>query len=137
MTRIVSYQLLGCHGCGQKHILPNYGSINLTFGLPPIQAKSDDLMVCQRCSEQKPLNQFLTLETLSIPKQDQTPVWLKKICKVLDVGYKESELHPVRLYPYLSTVPFDPETYYDGIVKKYMDQENSYPTWFRELAQIK
>ncbi len=69
--------------------------------------------------------------------QDNTPKWFKPIRKVLDKKYKEPEPHPMQLYPDLASTAFDPETYYGGMVKKYMDDYDAYPVWFKELANLK
>lgn len=137
MTRVSSYRLLQCSSCGQKHILPNYGSINFTLGDPLPTPMPDDLRVCQRCSEKKPLNAFIQLKVIKKPKQDSTPKWLQSIRKLLDKKYKERELHPMQLYPNLESKPFDPNTYFPDIAREYMDTQNTYPEWYRELSKPK
>jgi hypothetical protein len=133
MTRISSFNLLQCTSCGQKHILPNYGSINLTLGDPPAIPKPNDLRVCQRCSAQKPLKAFILLGVIEKPRNDNTPKWFRSIRKMLEREYREPEAYPTQLYPNLESKPFDPKTYFPDIVKKYMDTENAYPEWFKEL----
>ena len=105
MTRISSYCLLQCTSCGQKHILPNYGSINLTFDPPPTTYKPDDLWVCQRCSERKPLKNFIPLGILNTPNTDSTPKWYKPIRRFFDKTYKNVHIiiqcyfwHPKKHY---------------------------------------
>lgn len=137
MTRVSSYRLLQCSSCGQKHILPNYGSINFTLGDPPPMPMPDDLLVCQRCSEKKPLNAFIQLTVIKKPKHDSTPKWLRSIRKLLDKNYKETGPHPMWLYPNLESKPFDPETYFPDIAKEYMDTKDTYPEWYRELSKSK
>jgi len=137
MTRISSYQLLQCSTCGQKHILPNYASINFALGYVPELPKAKDLMVCQRCSAQKPLNHFISLGSISKPDRDDTPNWFKPIRRRLDKNYKEPELHPMQLYPDLGSTPFDPETYYDDLIKEFKDKNNAYPKWFKELSSLR
>lgn len=137
MTSISSYQLLQCSSCGQKHILPNYGSINFTLGDPPSMPMPDDLRVCQRCSEKKPLKAFIRLTVIQKPKHDSTPKWFQSIRKLLDKKYKQQEPHPMQLYPNLESKPFDPKTYFPDIVNKYMDAQNAYPEWYKELSKFK
>jgi hypothetical protein len=137
MTRISSYCLLQCTSCGQKHILPNYGSINLTLGNPPAIPKPEDLRVCQRCSGQKPLKAFILLGLIQNPRQDNTPKWFRSTRKLLDKKYKEPDPHPMQLYPNLEPIPFDPKTYFPDIVKDYMDAQSAYPEWYRELSNLK
>ncbi|MBT8582965.1 hypothetical protein G6653_09310 [Polynucleobacter paneuropaeus] len=134
MTRVTSYKLLQCSSCGQRHILSNYGSINLSLGYVPFIPQSEDLMVCQRCSAQKPLKDFIPLRTIYKPKRDGTPKWFIPIRKFFDKSYKGPELHPARLYPDLDKTPFDPENYYPASIRKNMIQED-YPLWYFELAK--
>lgn len=137
MTRVSSFRLLQCSSCGQKHILPIYGSINFTLGDPPSMPMPDDLLVCQRCSEKKPLKAFIQLTVIQKPKHDSTPKWFQPIRKLLDKNYKETEPHPMHLYPNLESKPFDPETYFPDIAKEHMDTKGTYPEWYRELSKPK
>ena len=107
------------------------------MGSVPFIPKPEELMVCQRCSTQKPLNHFIQLRIIHKPEHDSTPKWFRPIRKFFDKNYKEPELHPIYLYPDLSKTPFDPETYYPSMLKKYFDEEDAYPKWFKELAQLK
>lgn len=136
MTRISSYQLLQCSSCGQKHILAKSRSINLTFDPPPEAIKPDDLWVCQRCSERKPLKNFIPLGILQSSISDNTPKWYKSIRRFFDKGYKEPEPHPTRLYPDLDKTSFDPNNYYPAWIRKNMIDED-YPEWYRELSKPK
>jgi hypothetical protein len=97
----------------------------------------DDLRVCQRCSEKKPLKAFIRLTVIQKPKHDSTPKWFQSIRKLLDKKYKQQEPHPMQLYPNLASKPFDPKTYFPDIVNKYMDAQNAYPEWYRELSKPK
>jgi hypothetical protein len=97
----------------------------------------DELRVCQRCSEKKPLNAFIQLKVIKKPKHDNAPKWLRSIRRLLDKNYKETEPHPMQLYPNLESKPFDPDTYFPDIVDKYMDVQNAYPKWYRELSEHK
>ena len=136
MTRVTSYKLLQCSSCGQRHILSNYGSINLSLGYIPFIPELEDLMVCQRCSAQRPLKDFILLRTIYKPKRDGTPKWFISIRKFFDKGYKGPESHPAMLYPSLSKTAFIPEDYYPAWLTKDMTEED-YPDWFRELSALK
>jgi hypothetical protein len=100
----------------------------------PYMPKAEDLMVCQRCSAQKPLKDFIPLRTLYPPKSDPTPKWFMPIRKFFDKSYKGPEPHPTRLYPDLDKTPFDPENYYPAWIRKNMIEED-YPEWYFELAK--
>jgi hypothetical protein len=133
VTRVTSYKLLQCSSCGQRHILSNYGSINYTLGYIPFIANDEDLMVCQRCSAQKPLKDFIFLRTLSRPKWDNTPKWFIPIRKFFNKSYKGPEPHPSRLYPDLCRTSFDPEEYFPAWIRKDMT-EKDYPLWYADLS---
>ncbi len=134
MTSVASYRLLQCSSCGQKHILPNYGTLNFTFSDPPKVPKPQDLRVCQRCSVQRPLKDFIPLRTIYKPRRDNTPKWFKPIRKLLDKNYQEPEPHPAQLYPDLEATPFDPDTWMPEWARKRMRPED-FPDWYAELAQ--
>lgn len=136
MTRVTSYKLLQCSSCGQRHILSNYGSINLSLGYVPFIPQSEDLMVCQRCSAQKPLKDFIPLRTIYKPKRDGTPKWFIPIRKFFDKSYKGPELHPARLYPRLETTPFNPDTWMPEWARKRMRPED-FPDWHKELMEFR
>jgi hypothetical protein len=102
----------------------------------PKTLKPEDLVVCQRCSAQKPLKDFILLRTLYPPKCDSTPKWFITIRKFFDKSYKGPEQHPARLYPDLDKVPFDPDNYYPAWIRKDMAEED-YPDWYRELSALK
>ena len=136
MTSVSSYQLLQCSSCGQRHILPNYGTLNFTFGAPPVPPKPEDLRVCQRCSAQKPLNHFMLLRIVYKPKTDNTPKWFRPIRKLIDNAYKELEPHPAQLYPNLEATPFDPDTWMPEWARKRMRPED-FPDWHKELMEFR
>jgi hypothetical protein len=134
MTRISSYRLVQCSSCGQKHILPNYGSINMEVGIPvDWSIRGTDVRCCQRCSAYKQLKDFITLTTLYKPEPKNNSYWLKTIRKLFNKDCKELNPHPMELYPNLESTPFDPETYFPELINKYMKENNSYPAWFLEL----
>jgi len=138
MTRISSYRIYQCSGCGQKHIAPASGSIN--FMVSGANARlfpsKDDLKVCQRCSSQKPLETFIPLGIINVPPVDTTPKWLVLIRKLLDKSYKQPDPHPCRLYPDLASTPFDPNEYYPEWIRKNM-VESDYPDWYKDLASLR
>jgi len=134
MTRISSFRLLQCSSCGQKHILPNYGSVNMAMGIPADWGiKEADIRCCQRCSSYKQLKDFILLTTLYKPKPNYAPNWLKSLRKLFNKDYKESNLHPTELYPNLESNPFDPKTYFPELIHKYMEENNAFPAWYSEL----
>ena len=134
MTSVSSYKLHQCFDCGQRHILPLYGTINFTFGTPGhLSIKEDDLMVCQKCSSQRPLKEFPRIGTVNRPPPDNSSKTLRRIKKFLGLPYTEPIPHPAKLYPSLEKEPFDPDTYYPDWVKKNLIEED-YPLWFKELS---
>ena len=136
MTRISSFRLLQCSSCGQKHILPNYGSVNMEMGIPADWGiKKTDIRCCQRCSSYKQLKDFILINTLYKPEQTYTPNWLKSLRKLLNKSYKESNLHPSELYPNLELTPFNPQSYFPELINKYFKENNSYPKWYEELKK--
>jgi hypothetical protein len=137
MTRVASYRLLQCTSCGQKHILPSYGSINLTLIDPLSLPMPDDLRVCQRCAEKKPIKAFIQLTVIQKPERDSTPKWFRPIRRLLDKKYKEAGPHPMQLYPNLESKPFDSKTYFPDAINKYMKAQNAYPEWYVELSKPK
>jgi len=134
MTRITSFRLLQCSSCGQKHILPNYGSVNIEMGIPADWGiRNTDIRCCQRCSSYKQLKDFIQLTILDKPESDYTPNWLKSIRKIFKKNYKESNPHPMELYPNLESNPFNPKTYFPELIHKYMEENNAFPAWYSEL----
>lgn len=135
MTRVSSYKLYQCLDCGQKHILPQYGSINFTIGSPGfLEIKDTDIKVCQKCGAQRPFKEFPRIGTVPIPPKDSGSKRLRAIKKYLRLPYIEPTPYPTRLYPYLESKPFDPNSYYPDLVKKNLLKED-YPIWFKELSK--
>ena len=135
MTSISSYQLYQCTDCGQKQVLPIYGTINFMHA-PPRMPKPKDIRVCQRCAKEAPLNGFLKLNVLPKPPTDNRPRWLKAIYKLVCKDYQEPEKHPMQLYPELRGEPFNSSTYFDSFIKAHYEK-NGYPLWFKELSKPK
>ena len=136
MTSVSSYKLYQCVDCGQKHLLPIYGTINFTMGRPGyLDIKNEDLRVCQRCESTKAVKDFVYLGTLKKTSRDRSSKLTKFFRRHFVKGYKEPELPPADLYPYLEDAPFNPDTYYSDWLKKNMIPSD-YPNWFEELEQI-
>lgn len=135
MTSISSYQLYKCSGCGQKHILPIYGTINFMHS-PPHLPKPEDTRVCQRCEKVGLLSTFIKLEVIAKPSIDTRPKWLKSIQRLLYKEYEEPKLHPMQIYPELRAEVFDANTYFDELIRGYYEK-NRYPLWFKELIRSK
>jgi DNA-directed RNA polymerase subunit RPC12/RpoP len=138
MTRISSYRIYQCSSCGQKHIAPASGSINFVVSGPNAKLfpNKDDLKVCQRCSSQKPLKNFIPLGIIDVPPIDTTPKWYIGIRKRLSKNYKGPKPHPCRLYPDLASTPFNPNEYYPDWIRKNM-VETDYPDWYVDLSRLK
>ena len=100
MTRISSYDIYKCPGCGCEHILPNYASISVT---PAYDAyvPGEDLRICFGCGAVKPFKQFLYVGTKQKPKHDYTPSYVKLIKRLFGIRQPKAEPHPIRVYPYL------------------------------------
>jgi len=136
MTRVSSYKLHKCLDCGQKHILPQYGSINFTHRVPGSTSKKDnDLRVCQKCGTQRAFKEFPRIGTAQIPLRDNSSKTLRAIKKFLKIPYTEPTPHPTILYPYLESEPFNPDAYYPDWIKIGLKDED-YPTWFEELSNL-
>jgi len=136
MTRVSSFKLYQCLDCGQKHILPQYGSINLTHGVPGFTGIADtDLRVCQKCGAHRAFKEFPRIGTAQIPPRNNSSRTLRAIKKFLKIQYLEPTPYPTKLYPYLESEPFNPDTYYPDWIKAGL-KEDDYPIWFEELSTI-
>jgi hypothetical protein len=103
------------------------------LGNPPVIPGPEDIRVCQSCSVKKPLREFIKLGILTNPNKDSSPKWLRFIRRKFKISYRESELHPLQLYPDLNSTQFDAETYFPELVREYMARTNTYPKWYLEI----
>lgn len=101
MTRISSYDIHKCPGCGCEHILPNYASISVT---PAYDAyvPDEDLRICFGCGAVKPFKQFVYVGSKQKPRPDLTPAYVKFVKRLFGIRQSELEPHPAAVYPYLN-----------------------------------
>lgn len=101
MTRISSYDIHKCPGCGCEHILPNYASISVTSAYDAY-VTPEDLRVCARCAAVKPFKEFVFIGVKQKPTPDFTPAFIKFFKRLFGIHHPKPEPHPVTIYPYLN-----------------------------------
>lgn len=101
MTRISSYAKYQCPDCKQEHILPNYASISVTIAIDAY-VSNEDLRICFGCAAVKPFKQFIYVGVAQKPNANLTPYYVKFIKRLFFIKHPKPELHPSKIYPYLS-----------------------------------